>query len=307
MLPRGRVARRLVTVVAMTAYGVMFRREWAPELLADFARDVEAAGFDELWVVEDLGYHGGFAQATAALAVTDRLTVGLGIAPAVVRNAAFAAMEVATVARMFPGRFHMGIGHGVQSWIAQVGATPTSWLRSIGEDARSVKRLVGGETVTLDGSHVHLDDVTLVHPVADRAPLVSLGVRLPKSMAVAAEVADGVILAECSGPRYIQTVRAAVGPQSRITVFVNATTNAAGAAAEIDRRTAMGRSEGQLAAYADDDSTDLYRELAISGPIDSWAEQCARFVESGADSIVLVPLVDESPAVLADLAALARR
>ncbi len=293
----------LVTVVAMTAFGVMFRREWEPELLADFARTVEAVGFDELWVVEDLGYHGGFAQATAALAVTDRLTVGLGIAPAVVRNAAFAAMEVATVARMFPGRFHMGIGHGVQSWIAQVGATPTSWLQSIGEVASSIKRLVGGEAVTVDGSHVHLDDVTLVHPVADGAPLISLGVRLPRSMAVAAAVADGVILAECSGPRYIETVRTAVGPQARITLFVNATTDAAGAAAEIDRRLAMGRSEGQLAPYADVDDVDLYRELAISGPIDTWGEQCTRFIGAGADSIVFVPLVHESPDALGDFAA----
>lgn len=276
----------------------MFRREWAPELLAGFARDVEAGGFDELWVVEDLGYHGGFAQATAALAATDRLTVGLGIAPAVVRNAAFAAMEVATVVRMFPGRFHMGIGHGVQSWIAQVGATPASWLKSIGEVATTVKRLVGGDTVTFHGSHVHLDDVALVHPVAGGAPLISLGVRLPKSLAIAGEVADGVILAECSGPRYIETVRAAVGPYARITVFVNATTDEAGAAHEIGRRLSMGRAEGQLAPYADDDPAGLYRELAVSGPIETWGDQCARLAGAGADSIVFVPLAHESPDTL---------
>ena len=47
--------------------GVMFRREWAPELLTSVARQVEAAGLDELWVVEDLGYHGGFSQVVDAL------------------------------------------------------------------------------------------------------------------------------------------------------------------------------------------------------------------------------------------------
>lgn len=108
--------------------GVMFRREWAPELLPDVARRVEHNGFDELWVVEDLGYHGGFTQATAALAATDELHVGLGIAPAAVRNVAYASMEVATLARLFPGRFHMGYGHGVERWMAQVGATPGSWI-----------------------------------------------------------------------------------------------------------------------------------------------------------------------------------
>ena len=31
--------------------GIMFRREFAPELLPDFARRTEAAGYNELWVV----------------------------------------------------------------------------------------------------------------------------------------------------------------------------------------------------------------------------------------------------------------
>ena len=80
----------------------MFRREYAPEHLPAFATTVEGLGFDELWVVEDLGYHGGFAQAATALAVTSRIEVGLGIAPAVARNAGYAAMEVATLCRIAP-------------------------------------------------------------------------------------------------------------------------------------------------------------------------------------------------------------
>ena len=289
---------------ATTSFGVMFRRDYAPELLAAYARRVEQAGFDELWVVEDLGYHGGFAQAVAALAATERISVGIGIAPAVARNAAFLAMEMATTARMFPGRFHMGLGHGVDTWMQQVGATPVSWLASLGEVTQTAKRIVAGENVTLDGRYVHLDHVQLVHPVVApfTPPLVSYGVRQAKSIALARDVADGVILAECSGPAYVAETRATIGARSRLTVFVNATVDVAAARAEVDTRIAQGRFASQMRIYEGTD-VDLGREIMISGPTDTWREQCDRLVAAGADAIVFVPLMTEPPSVLDDFIA----
>ena len=58
--------------------------------------------------------------AAAALASTERLAVGLGILPAVSRTAAVTAMEIATLASIAPGRVVGGIGHGIQSWMAQM-------------------------------------------------------------------------------------------------------------------------------------------------------------------------------------------
>lgn len=282
----------------MTSLGVMFRRDFAPELLADFARNAERGGFDELWVVEDLGFHGGFSQVAVALCATSRLTVGLGIAPAVARNAAYLAMETATIARIFPERFHLGLGHGVETWIAQVGATPTSWLRSIEEVTVATKLLMAGQAVSMHGQHVRLDDVTLVHPVPDPLPLVSFGVRQPKSIALAGQVADGVILAECSGPRYVRETRQAIGPDARLTVFINATADIDAARAEIDTRLAQPRFTTQLGAYADSDA-DLYQELIISGDPASWLEQTNRWIAAGADAIVWVPLTTDPAGVLA--------
>lgn len=275
----------------------MFRRNYPPELLAAFARRTEAAGFDELWVVEDLGFHGAFSQCAAALSVTESLTVGLGIAPAVVRNAAFLAMEWTTTARMFPGRFHLGLGHGVDSWIEQVGETPSSWLRSLEEIASTAKRLVVGENVSFDGTHVHLDNVELVHPVVGAQPLLSFGVRQPKSIALAGRVADGVILAECSGPAYVAQTRAAIGPDSRLTVFLYATPDVAAARSEIDTRLSQGRFASQLKVY-EGSVVDLYTELLVSGNPTTWIDQTQRWVAAGADAIVWVPLMAEQPEAL---------
>ena len=88
------------------------------------ARSAEQAGFSELWVCEDLALAGGIAQAAAALAVTTDLEVGLGIAPAAVRNPMYLAMEFASSARLSGGRFHAGIGHGMPAWLTQVGQRP---------------------------------------------------------------------------------------------------------------------------------------------------------------------------------------
>ena len=83
-----------------------FKIEVAPaEDIVDLARLTEKAGFDEFWVCEDLSLAGGIAQVAAASAVTSRLQVGLGIAPAAVRNAMYLAMELSAVSRLSDGRF----------------------------------------------------------------------------------------------------------------------------------------------------------------------------------------------------------
>jgi alkanesulfonate monooxygenase SsuD/methylene tetrahydromethanopterin reductase-like flavin-dependent oxidoreductase (luciferase family) len=97
--------------------GIVVRPELDPESLADHARRAERAGFSELWLWEDCFQSGGVAMCATALAATESITVGLGVMPAPVRNAAFAAMEIAALARLHPGRFHAGLGHGVDDWM----------------------------------------------------------------------------------------------------------------------------------------------------------------------------------------------
>jgi len=265
----------------------MFRREWPADRLIDFARQVEAHDLDEMWVVEDLSFHGGFTQATAALAATSRITVGIGIAPAVVRNVAYTAMEIATLAQMFPGRFHMGFGHGVDFWIEQVGAVPKSWLSSLREVVVNAGQLLAGEKVTTHGTYVHLDDVQLFHP-AQVMPPISLGVRGPKSMALAAEVGAGVIFAEWSGPRYLQQVRAQVGEGPKFTAFVQASADVAALEAMMEEKMALPRFAAQLSAYGDE-SVPL-NELVVAGDPVTWVEQAQRWVAGGASTVVFCPL-----------------
>ncbi len=54
-------------------------------------------------MIEDCFYTAGISLAATALARSESLTVGIGILPAVARNPAVTAMEIATLAQLHPG------------------------------------------------------------------------------------------------------------------------------------------------------------------------------------------------------------
>lgn len=300
--------------------GVMFRCSNPPELLPEFARRAERLGYDELWVVEDCFYPAAISTAAAALAATSRITVGIGVLPAVLRNAALAAMELSGLARIFPGRVLAGFGHGVADWMRQVGAFPDSQLAALGETVVAVRALLAGDTVTTSGRHVRLGDVRLEFPPADPPPIFT-GVRGPKSLRLSGEVADGTILAELTGPAtvswartHIDAGRRAAGraDDHRVTVYTLLETDddrratralAAGAllagspAAGIDAD--LARQLRELASTADgigqltDRLPDAYLDqLCVSGPAEHCAAGIGALHRAGADAVVLVPATD---------------
>ena len=183
--------------------GVCFDRSYPAAEIVGFAKAAERHGLDQLWVVQDCFFTAGVSVAATALAVSERLHVAIGILPAVARNPAVAAMEIATLANIAPGRFMPGIGHGVQEWMGQMGARTPSPLTTLDETISVVKRLLTGDEVTFDGREVHLDRVRLDQPPAV-LPKVIAGVQQEKSLAVAGRVADGVILVEGAGPTYVE-------------------------------------------------------------------------------------------------------
>ena len=168
----------------MTALGVCFPREFPPADLLPSARAVERSGLDDLWLIEDCFFTTAPSLAAAALTGTERIRVGLGILPAVARNPAITAMELATLAGLGPGRLIGGIGHGVQEWMGQIGARQPSPLTALAEVLDAVRALLRGEQVTTDGRFVRLQEVRLERPPLPVPPVLA-GVFGPKSLAMA--------------------------------------------------------------------------------------------------------------------------
>lgn len=310
--------------------GVMLPLDLPVAEVLPYVRRAEELGFDQVWVVEDLGWRGGVAQAATALAATTDLTVGIGIMPAGARNVCFAAMELATLAQLHPGRLIAGIGHGMPGWMRQAGSWPESPLTLIKEYARALRLLIAGEPGPENGRYVRCEGVVLTE-IPDIVPPVILGVRGPKSQAVAGEVADGLLLAEPAAPGYITASLRHLGASAsmnspEIVVYDAAAVDDDEEAALTRVRTVLESvGEPQWAAHIDPlpfaeelrahraaspDArhfartmpADWVRELSIAGtPAQAHAAIDARHA-AGATSVVLAPAGPDRLAALDSLA-----
>ena len=249
----------------MVTLAAIFPPTQPPERLGAVASAAEEAGLPQLWVWEDCFSESGIATATAILAATSTVTVGIGLLPVPLRNVALTAMEIATLARLFPGRLTAGIGHGVPRWMSQVGGQVESPMTLLREYTAALYALLHGDTVTTHGRYVHLDQVALDWPPAVVPPLVVGGIR-PRTISLAGELADGLILTEEVTPDDVRTAlghfhrdRATDAGPADIVVFAEAAADGpAGAiAATVSERARAGATH--IAVNATDSDADLER------------------------------------------------
>ncbi|QTX03596.1 LLM class flavin-dependent oxidoreductase [Agromyces archimandritae] len=272
----------------MSVVGAVFQPSFPPERLREAVTTAEEAGVDELWLWEDCFRESGIATAAAALAWTSRISVGVGVLPMPLRNVALTAMEATTLARLFPGRFVLGVGHGVQSWMGQVGARPASPLGLMREYVPALQALLAGERVDADGRYVHLEGVELEWPPTLPVPVLAAG-EGERTLRLTGEVADGTVLTAGTSPDGVRRaceligegMRAAdrYGEPHRVVVYLLAAFGA-------DARE-------RVTAEQDGWRFDESRRVAGAGTPADVAAVASRYLEAGADAVVLQPVADE--------------
>ena len=240
---------------------------------------------------EDCFSESGIATATAMLATTSRVTVGIGLLPVPLRNVALTAMELATLSRLFPGRLTAGVGHGVLDWMGQVGARVESPMTLLREYTTALYALLHGETVTTRGRYVNLDDVTLDWPPAVAPPLLVGGIR-PRTVSLAGELGDGVIIPGGVSP---EEVRASVGHlhsqrgagrgPADVVVFISApaASPAEAIAATVREYAAAGATH--VAVNTDEEDADLERFVGfLAGEVSPLLSEQAQLTRTSAVS-----------------------
>ena len=272
----------------MQRIGSIFTPSFPPEHLKVATLAAEAAGVAELWLWEDCFRESAFAAASAMLAWTQHLRVGIGVAPMPMRNVALTAMEIATVERMFPGRLIPGVGHGVQSWMAQIGARPASPLTLMREYVPALRALLAGHELTTAGRYVTLDRVRLDWPPA-AVPAVIAAAEGPRTLRLAGEVADGTLLPAGWSPRRVREARQLIGegvdasgraePHETIVFVVTAFG---------ERAEALARTEAEVSQWvAPEDG------LVLAGSPARIADDVQAFFDAGASAVMLQPAADE--------------
>lgn len=299
--------------------GLLIGSHIPPSDIAPLAALAERSGFGELWLTEDLWYTSGVVCAGAALAATSTIPVGLGIQSAVTRHASIQALDFATLAQLYPGRFWPGIGLGLPAWLNQMGLMPKAPLRAVRETVESIRRLTGGEAVTMDGAH-RMDDIRLAH-LPETVPPIYIGAVGPKSIRQAGRIADGLVASVTSGTDYVAWARAllddgaaaaGVTERRRIVTFALFSGDEDAGAARAALRSSLAfyltimQGTELISVYGiDDELAELARggvervaaempdrwveDLAVAGDGPRCAARIDALLAAGSDSVILFP------------------
>ncbi|MFJ5301657.1 LLM class flavin-dependent oxidoreductase [Streptomyces sp. NPDC088350] len=271
----------------MTGLGAVFRPQLPPERLRAVVQLADTAGLEELWLWEDCFREGGISAAAAALAWSERVRIGVGLLPVPLRNVAITAMEAATLHRLFPGRAVLGVGHGVQDWMGQVGARVESPVTLLREHLDALRALLRGERLTTAGRYVTLDDVGLDWP-PDGPVEILAGATGPRTLRLSGAAADGTILTASTAPDGVRRARQLIdeGRESagrtephRVVVYLLTATGPDAAA--------------RLRAELADEGLESVPDLGVAGDAGTVAKAVQRLAEAGADTVVLQPTGDE--------------
>jgi len=167
-------------------------------------RLAESLGYESVWTThiarrEPLQVLGHYARHT------ERIGLGVGVVPIVLRHPALLAMEAATLDEISGGRLRLGIGVShkvtVEGWYGLSLDDPVGRMR---EYATIVRSLLRTGSSGLEGRHYTSRFSFLGYAARPDLPLLfaALG---PKMLALAGELADGVVLWMTS-PAYIREV-----------------------------------------------------------------------------------------------------
>ena len=243
---------------------------------------LEAAGYRAAWVNETVGGKDPLVQVALLFPAAERMTFGTGIANIWARAPQVAHGAAAMLAEAYPGRLVLGLGSGYPQQATAVG-------REFGRPLEAMRDYLERMTAP-----------TMTPPAA--APYARIvAANGPKMIALAAELADGVLPAGLP-PAFTAQLRATLGPDKLVVVGMSVITdtgdpaaartlarNAASAslsrawyAATIAR---LGYSPEQIAAVSD----ELVSEIVAHGDPGSIAAVAAAHRAAGADHVVLLP------------------
>ncbi len=158
-----------------------------------FAQAAEAAGFDQLWVSNDLFLRSAPVILAAVAQATTRLEFGTGILNPYTIHPAEIAMLAATLDELSGCRFNLGLAAGAGEFLKWVGVEQATPLAAVRETLLAVRRLLQGERVACDGQFLHWTGEAYLRFAAPRVTPIYVGAMSPQMLALTGELADGAL------------------------------------------------------------------------------------------------------------------
>lgn len=176
------------------------------------AAEVVERGFDHLFMADHVSFRNGagtdgFVEVAALSQLHERLGVMISIYLLPLRHPLPVARQLATMARIAPGRmvFGVGIGGDDRHEIEICGVDPRTRGRRTNESLEIIRRLLAGEDVTHESELFTIDQARIRPQPRERIPII-VGGRSDAALRRAAVYGDGWIGVWCSVRRYREAV-----------------------------------------------------------------------------------------------------
>lgn len=172
--------------------GVVLQGAYPPADFCSMIEQVDRLGYSNLWLTDSsLHARNSYAYLTLAATVSPRLLLGTAVTNPLTRHPAITAVAAATVDEISGGRMILGIGAGDRPLLA-LGMRPAK-LASLRSAIMAIRSLWSGAEVTQLDPGFELRSAHLRFGTRTDIPIF-VSASGPKTLELAGELADGVIL-----------------------------------------------------------------------------------------------------------------
>jgi alkanesulfonate monooxygenase SsuD/methylene tetrahydromethanopterin reductase-like flavin-dependent oxidoreductase (luciferase family) len=269
------------------------------------AQAAEESGFDSIWVGDHLLYRGdgrgergpweAWTQLAALAAATERVELGPLVACAAFHPPGVLAKMAATVQEVSGGRLVVGLGAGWNAEeFAAFGLPYDHRVSRFAEAFEIVRRLLGGERVTLAGRFWRIEDAVLL-PAPSARPRLMVGSNGPRMLRLTVPHVDAW------NTWYEGYGNSAEGFAALDATITAAARDAGRDPAEIARSACvlvvLDRAAGERPITPD--------APPLEGTSEQLAERLRELADAGADEVILVvsPITERSIRLLGDVRA----
>jgi 5,10-methylenetetrahydromethanopterin reductase len=183
-------------------FGVIYQSFDPPDVFLDLVRQIEQAGFDDLWVCDSsLHARDVIAYLTLAAVNTSRIRLGVTVFQPYTRHPAIDVNGILTVNEISNGRARMAVGAGDRPQL-ELGFAPAP-VSLVREMIESSRRLIAGESVTLRNPVFQMSGARARHNTPGHVPIY-VACSGPRMLQMAGELADGVIVMAGATPETVE-------------------------------------------------------------------------------------------------------
>ena len=170
----------------------------------DHVQYAESRGFEAIWQADSRFARDAFIPLAAYAASTKRIKLGVGVVNPWTRHPAQIAAALITLDELAPDRIIAGVGIWDEQLAFNAGIGRVRPLLALRETVGVVRDLLAMQRVTFHGTFVNVTDIALEprRRLEARAIPLYIGAVGLKTLALAGEIADGVLLNQFLSPAY---------------------------------------------------------------------------------------------------------